>query len=202
VAAGNKAAIAIGAVVLLLLLSKRSNAAPNMLNLSATATRDKRDKTFTGDNNIATWARSRYQAAHDYLAQQGIEDTLAHDIALSVLAHWDNETNGGKNEFNYNVGGIHKYGSQPYYEAADAGNAAQFAAYDSLAAGVKAYFSLISNSYYADCWALLKAKPTESDWYECLGKKKYYGADPTKAASTWATLRANMAQYADASASH
>lgn len=187
---------------LLLLGRKKPQTGKGMVMVTASTTRRAAptggsvDMKQTGGKDVGDWARSRYQAAHDVLVQEGFADPQAHDMALSVLAHWSLETNGGANEYNFNLGGIHAIHDQQYFESVDAGKPTHFVAYDDLDQAVRDYFSLISSAYYASCWALLKDKPTEADWYECLGKKGYYGAPPAQAAASWATRRAMLEQYA------
>jgi hypothetical protein len=199
----DRGALVVGCALVALFLIARSSSASPMHTLTSTWTRkgSKLAKpAMTGPGNVKDWAQSRFRAAYKYLLSQGFtnenEEANASQMALSALAHWANETGSGKYEWGYNIGGRHARASDAkYWSGSDAGNAADFPIFDSLEAAVRDYFELVSKGY-PSAWALLKSKPTQSDWYEQLGHSGYYGGDPDNAANVWATLRGNLEQYA------
>jgi hypothetical protein len=186
----------------LFLLSKKAKAKGSVVATS-TGVEVPRKSSYEGD--VATWAKVRYAAALAEVTKRGEDNAQnAKDIALSVLAHWSIETGAGASEWNFNVANITAVSSETYFTATDiSGVKMQFAAYDSLAAGVKAYFDALSGSRYKAAAALLGTDPTSYKWYVALGKAGWF--DPTKAkppstwdaaAALWDTKRANLAQYA------
>jgi len=174
-----------------------------------TSTGPKKTKTSTSDGDAKTWARKRYELAHNYFAKywaNAMDEEAARQAALSVLAHWSLETGSGAGEYNFNVGNVHAVGNEPWYSSGDTstkGNkyTASFAAFDTLEDGVRAYFDLLEKRYES-CLQELVAHPTEADWFKCLGKSGYYAAtmkgkdNIEPAAASWAARRALLAQYA------
>ena len=196
------AIVALGALGIVMLASGDADAI-------ITSTGPKRAKFSTYEGDVAAWARARLDWATDYLKRfwsssldaQGIKD-----VALSALAHWSLETNSGSGESNFNVGNIHAMGSEPWFRGPDMnvkGKKYQtsFAAYDSVDAGVVAYFSLLEK-HYASCMQKLIASPADAEWFKCLGRSGYYAAtmkgkdNIEPAAKGWAARRALLAQYA------
>ena len=192
--------IVLGVGAVLLLAGSASAASSAKVTSSHGASATKGARFNTGPGSVKDWAKTRFQAAYKYLLSQGFTnanpEANASQMALSALAHWANETGSGKNEYGYNLGGRHARPSDAkYWTNTGAGDKADFPIFDSLDAAVKDYFELVSKGY-TKAWELLKAHPTESDWYEQLGRSGYYGGDPASAGRTWATLRANLEQYA------
>ena len=97
----------------------------------------------------------------------------------------------GRVEFNFNLGGIHAAGSQPFFAALDAGVPTHFVAYDDLDQAVKAYADLLK-ARYSKCAVQLFTEPTAADWYVCLGSEGYYGHNPS-AEALFTTTRASVA---------
>lgn len=189
--------------------ARKVSASPlKMVTVSASTGRQAaKFSSYEGD--VATWAKKRYQAAHDYLLGLGFDEGHAHDMALSALAHWALETGSGAQESNFNVGNIHASGDDPWFQSGDTdtsgqGYQAKFASYPNLASAVKAYFALLQGSTYTACWQKLQQAPEEADWYKCLGQNGYYAAtlkgkdNLEPAAAGWAARRALLAQYATA----
>lgn len=142
----------------------------------------------TGGADAKSWAQDRYTRSVHVLTGQGIPLSIAHEMALSALAHWAVETANGTHEYNYNVGGITARSDDQFYEAMDvgAGVKQKFAAYDSADEGVADYWALLASSLYADCLAQLHDKPTGDGWIRCLGAKGYYGDKTAKSQETMA----------------
>lgn len=137
------------------------------------------------------WVMTRYDCAKELLLDQLPPQYDAEEVARSVVAHWAIETQWGAAEFNFNLGGIHASGSQPYFNSTDAGKPTRFVAYSSLEDGAKGYASLLMSSLYKTCALQLMDTPDAPDWYVCLGTKGYYAANP-KAASAITTARATV----------
>jgi hypothetical protein len=126
------------------------------------------------------WVTTRLLACVDYLVTlpelAGRPGGNVQDIATDIVAHWALETNWGKAEFNFNLGGIHSGGGGPYFWALDAGVRVRFVAWGSLAEGVRGYVDLL-RVHFGGCWSTLTALPElpTSQWYDCLGAHGYYG---------------------------
>ena len=106
------------------------------------------------------WHRRRFSAAKVIVNDPS--------VAVSIVAHWSIETDRGRAEWNYNLGGIKALPGQQYVELrASEGGTARFAAYETLGDGARAYVSLLQR-HYAECWQLLEDGPATPDWYVCL----------------------------------
>jgi hypothetical protein len=126
----------------------------------------------TGSKDAGAWVRSRIVAAAHELTGKIPEQHLG-DAAISVVTHWAIETAIGAAEFNSNLGYIHAYAGQRFYDSTDAGRPTRFASYASLADGAHAYVSLVQAHYLA-AWNELAANPTSSAWYVTLGRLGYF----------------------------
>lgn len=204
-----------------LLLLSSSQDADALTVKTSSGPRKGRHTTYEGD--VSSWAKARYKLAHDYFAKywkEALDAQGIHDAALSVLAQWSLETGSGAGgahgegaESNFNVGNIRAVGSQPWYPSGDynpktgKGGKYQFASYESLQAGIDAYFRLLESDYYKDCLGKLTASPVSAEWFRCLGEKGYYAKtikdakgverdNLEPAAAGWASRRALMAKYA------
>lgn len=153
-----------------------------------------RPKAQSFKGTATAWTQSRHAAAVKYLEAQDLPLGVDSDeVATAVVAHWAIETAWGASEFNFNLGGIHAAGSQPFFAALDAGVPTHFVAYDSLEAAVAAYAELLK-ARYQKCAVQLFTNPTAADWYVCLGSEGYYGHNPS-AATLFTTTRAKVAAY-------
>ena len=209
------AKVGLGLAVLYVLLRPKTSAAKGG---GVVLTGQKVAKFSSYEGDTATWAKARYKVAHDYFQKywaSAFTDEAIKDAALSILAQWSLETGSGAGESNFNLGNIHAFGSQAYFQSGDVddkGNAYQaaFASYKDLDAGAKGYFDLLESDRYKDCLDKLAEKPAEADWFKCLGQKGYFAKTKKDsktgaivdniepAAAGWAARRALLAQYATA----
>lgn len=111
----------------------------------------------------ANWRQTRLAA----LARAGVTG----ELAISVLAQWDLETDGGRAEWNFNVGNVRPVGDQPRVHLGAVGF---FRAYATVDEGVRSYLALVQSGRYTPCWGVLNADPTSDDWVRCLGRLGYY----------------------------
>lgn len=140
----------------------------------------------------ANWRQTRLAA----LARAGVTG----EPAISVLAQWDLETDGGRAEWNFNVGNVRPVpgSDQP---RVNLGAVGFFRAYATVDEGVRSYLALVQSGRYTPCWGILQADPTSDDWVRCLGRLGYYCEQAPCPASLldsyaagWRTRRAAIAK--------
>jgi hypothetical protein len=131
-------------------------------------------KFLSGNLDEKAWAGSRWRACVVALDERGVTGDTS-EIAARIVAHWAIETDWGRAEFNYNLGGIHAYEGVDWFASRDADVPTHFAAWHTLQDGVRGYLDLLQH-HYADCWGeLVDTTAPARSWYDCLGSHGYYG---------------------------
>jgi hypothetical protein len=124
-----------------------------------------------------------------------LDDELAADIALSLLAQWAHETGRGSAEYNFNLGGWRARKGDTYFTARDiqTPNSPLFrwTAYPDLDSAMADQIMRLVKTFPSAA-KLLLAEPKASLWVEELGRKGYYGANPQAYARAWAMNRAEL----------
>lgn len=128
------------------------------------------------------WVNTRLQAAMRGLQPFGFRP----DVAQAIVAQWAHETNMGKNEFGFNLGGIIALPGEPFFVKRDAttGKQIKWRLYDSLDAGVQGYLRLLQRRY-RKAWDMLLVRPHDEDWTRELGRAGYYEAEPHIYSRAW-----------------
>lgn len=151
----------------------------------------------TGGDDWQAWARSRYQLALKLILSSGyvIDDELAKDIALSLLAQWAHETGRGSAEYNFNLGGWRARRGDTYFTARDIQTPNsplyRWTAYPDLEPAMADQVMRLIKTFPSAA-RLLVDEPKSSRWVEELGRKGYYGANPQAYARAWAMNRAEL----------
>lgn len=151
----------------------------------------------TGGNDQTAWARSRYALALQLISASGyvLDDDLAKDIALSLLAQWAHETARGTKEFNYNLGGWTARRGDPFFTARDVQTPGQpvyrWTAYPDLETAMTDQVMRLVKTFPTGAKLLLD-EPKSSRWVEELGRRGYYSANPQAYARAWAMNRAEL----------
>lgn len=151
----------------------------------------------TGGTDAAAWFAARYPLALEVLGPNVPPDKLR-DIALSVLAQWAHETNRGKSEFNFNLGGWRARRSDPFFVARDVQSGAElfrWTAYPDLPNAVHDQLRRL-HDVFPSAWRLLLEQPQTSAWVEELGRRGYYTANRDTYARAWAMHRAELGRLA------
>lgn len=151
----------------------------------------------TGGSDAAAWFAPRFALALEVLGPNVPPDKLR-DIALSVLAQWAHETNRGKSEFNFNLGGWRARRSDPYFVARDVQSGAElfrWTAYPDLPNAVHDQLRRLHDTF-SSAWRLLLSQPQTSAWVEELGRRGYYTANRDTYARAWAMHRAELGALA------
>jgi hypothetical protein len=151
----------------------------------------------TGGTDQTEWARSRYQLLLTMIRQSGyvVDDDLAAEIALSLLAQWAHETGRGSAEYNYNLGGWRARKGDTYFTARDVQTPGsplyRWTAYPDLNSGMSDQVMRLVKTFPSAAKLLLD-EPNSSRWVEELGRRGYYGANPQGYARAWAMNRAEL----------
>lgn len=143
----------------------------------------------TGEEPVQAWLRRRMALL--LAALSGLEPpltgALADRVALAILAQWAHETNRGKAEFNFNLGGWVARQRDDYHEAVDrlSGKHFRWTAYPDLPTAIDDQLRRLILTF-PGAWSSLLAAPESSAWIEELGRDGYYTADPRAYARAWA----------------
>lgn len=156
-----------------------------------------RPKVQTGGADPIAWAQSRFNTIRLVLAtiapQLAAEDLRR--VALSVLAQWSHETNKGRNEFNFNLGGWMAAAGEPFFRATGAEDpgrpSLRFASFDDLTGATRLQLERL-RARFPSAVRLLVADPESSAWVEQLGKSGYYTAPVPAYARAWAMHRTEL----------
>jgi len=146
-----------------------------------------RVRTATGED-LATWVRRRLALSLVVLPELNVPTDRLDRVALAIVSQWAHETNRGKSEFNFNLGGWRARKRDDYFAARDRLTGAEvfrWTAYKDLPAAVEDQIRRL-HSGFPSAWALLVANPESSAWITQLGAKGYYTADPAAYARAWA----------------
>jgi hypothetical protein len=166
--------LGLGVLALLALGLSRSGKAPSAVPKGARVTLPAGNvevsRTNTGGGSA--WRDARLAA----LAAEGITD----EVAKAIVAMWGLETANGAAEWNYNVGNAIATPAQgaPAYALDSHDGNYWYRAYPSLAAGVRAFLSLLRSSRYAAAWGALQVSPLDDRWVRLLGLAGYYRDRP------------------------
>lgn len=151
----------------------------------------------TGGNDRNAWARTRYQELLRQIRASGYvpDDTVAAEIALSLLAQWGHESARGANEFNYNLGGWRARKGDAYFTARDVQTtnspSYRWTAYPELGPAITDQVMRLIKTFPSAAKLLLQ-EPKNSRWVEELGRRGYYQAAPAGYARAWAMHRAEL----------
>jgi hypothetical protein len=159
----------------------------------------------TGGNDPGAWFAQRFALALEVL-RPNVPDVMLRPVALSILSQWAHETNRGKSEFNFNLGGWRARQRDQFFTARDVQTGPQqfrWTAYNDLPNAVADQLQRLHDRF-PTAWAKLVANPLSSAWIEELGRKGYYVAPPGRTqeqhqqayARAWAMQRAELGRLA------
>lgn len=152
----------------------------------------------TGEPDVTSWFAARFARALDVLRALGVEEIPLRAIALSLVSQWAHETNRGKSEFNFNLGGWRARRTDPYFVARDVQSGAElfrWTAYPDLDVAVADQIKRLQKTF-PSAWRLLLEQPMTSAWVEELGRRGYYTANRDTYARAWAMHRAELGALA------
>lgn len=160
------------------------------------ATGTQHDLVRTGEPDLITWGRRRLALL---LASMGaleppLVGALADRVALSLLAQWAHETDRGRAEFNFNLGGWTARPGDDFHTATDrlSGKPGfRWTSYSDLGTAIEDQLHRLILTY-PSAWALLLASPESSAWVEDLGRHGYFSARPSDYARAWAMQRTEL----------
>lgn len=150
----------------------------------------------TGEATPTEWFRRRFPLTLAALSEEDLTGELAERVALSLVAQWAHETDRGKAEFNFNLGGWTARPRDNFHTARDRlSNAAGFkwTAYPDLGTAISDQIHRLVQAY-PSAWTLLVADPSSSAWIEQLGRLGYYTARPADYSRAWAMQRTELAK--------
>lgn len=125
------------------------------------------------------WFAERFGLALEVLGPN-VPETVLRPVALSIVAQWAHETNRGKSEFNFNLGGWRARKLDRFFVARDVKTGAElfrWTAYGDLPRAVADQLQRLHDTF-PSAWKMLVATPHTSAWIEELGRKHYYVAPP------------------------
>lgn len=149
----------------------------------------------TGEADPLEWFRRRMALTVPALG--GLEPPLvgarADRVALSLVAQWAHETDRGRAEFNFNLGGWTARKRDDFHEAVDRLSQSHFrwTAYPDLPTAIEDQIRRLIIGF-PGAWALLLAEPESSAWIEELGRRGYYTAPTAAYARAWAMQRTEL----------
>lgn len=145
----------------------------------------------TGEDDFATWVTHRMALVVVTLAalEPPVDPANIDDVASALVAQWAHETDKGRAEFNYNLGGWTARAGDDFHAATDrlTGKAFRWTAYPDLPTAVDDQIKRLAVGY-PRAWALLLASPRSSDWVLELGARGYFTASPAAYAAAVAAL--------------
>lgn len=150
----------------------------------------------TGEADPVAWARRRLALL--VVALQSLEPPLvgahADQVARSLLAQWAHETNSGRSEFNFNLGGWTARRGDHYHTAADRLSGAsgfRWTAYADLPTAIEDQLRRLILTY-PRAWSSLLAAPESRDWIDELSRGGYFTAPRDDYARAWRAHRAEL----------
>lgn len=175
--------------------SERPSSSPSP-GPAPSGTGTKVERVHTGLELLAAWVRRRLALALPVLRELDVPEDRLDRVALSIVSQWAHETNRGKSEFNFNLGGWRARKRDDFFTARDrltGDEVFRWTAYDSLPAAVDDQIRRL-HSGFPSAWRLLVSDPESSAWITQLGRKGYYTADPAAYARAWAMQRTELAR--------
>lgn len=141
----------------------------------------------TGGNDETLWYATRYAATVDDLVRRGVDPTAALRGARALVAQWAVETNAGKSEYNFNLGGWVAARGEPFHVVRDAtsGREIRWASFPSLDESIHEHIDRLQRPRFREAFVMLARSPLSDAWVRELGRAGYYEADPDKYASAW-----------------
>lgn len=153
----------------------------------------------TGRSGIAddaTWAQQRVDQTMTVLRQMGwpATDDKRKEVAISLVAQWAVETDRGKFEWNYNLGGwkyAKKFAGDHAFTVIRNGTTKKFErweAWPDVFSAIVDHVGRIRKIWPAAA-KVLEDDPTDRLWVVLLGKGGYYGESPEAYAKAWEDAR-------------
>lgn len=145
---------------------------------------------LTGGDDFAAWVRPRRALTVVDLATMDppVDPAAVDDVATALLAQWARETNKGRAEFNFNLGGWSARDGDDFHTATD-GPASGFSwtAYPDLPTAIEDQVKRLAVGF-PSAWATLLADPRSSAWIGELKRGGYFILDPEAYAQEWSAL--------------
>lgn len=150
----------------------------------------------TGGTDPDLWIATRFAATVDDLVRRGVDATAALKGARGLVAQWALETNAGKSEYNYNLGGWKAASGEPFQVIRNAGTgeADRWAAFPSLEESVHEHIERLQRPRFRQAFASFIADPLSDDWVRELGHAGYYGEPPDQYARAWRTRLSQVSE--------
>ena len=149
----------------------------------------------TGEADPLEWFRRRMAITVPALGalEPPLVGARADRVALALVAQWAHETDRGRAEFNFNLGGWTARKRDDFHEAVDRLSQSHFrwTAYADLPTAIEDQIRRLILGF-PRAWALLLAEPESSAWIEELGRAGYYTAPTSAYARAWAMQRTEL----------
>lgn len=142
----------------------------------------------TGGKDSALWYVTRFAATVDDLVRRGVDPVAAERGAAGLVAQWAHETDAGRSEFNFNLGGWIAAPGEPCHELPDAttGRLIRWASFPSLELAIHEHIDRLQRPRFARAFLQWIQNPTDDAWVRALGAAGYYEASPDAYARAWA----------------
>lgn len=140
----------------------------------------------TGGFDPVKWIGSRWAVTVHDLMQRGVEPRAAEIGARALVAQWAHETDAGRSEYNFNLGGWIAARGEPCHVLTDAtsGRETAWAAFPSLADSVHEHIDRLQRRF-PSAFRLLVSSPLDDGWIRELGRRGYYEANRDEYAAAW-----------------
>jgi hypothetical protein len=151
----------------------------------------------TGEADLVEWATRRLALTLAVLG--ALEPPVrgsrkADDVALALLAQWAHETDAGRAEYNFNLGGWTARKRDTFHTAPDRLSSAagfRWTAYPDLPTAVEDQINRLIRTF-PSAWGKLLQDPVGDGWVRELGRRGYYTAEINDYARAWAARRAQL----------
>jgi hypothetical protein len=141
----------------------------------------------TGGRDTAFWYLTRMAATIDDLVRRGVDPVGAEHGAQGLVAQWAHETNAGRSEYNFNLGGWVAAPGEPCHELPDGttGRIIRWASFPSLERSVHEHIDRLQRPRFRPAFLKWIESPTDEQWIRALGAAGYYEASPDAYAAAW-----------------
>lgn len=142
----------------------------------------------TGGSDPDVWYLTRWAATVDDLIRRGVEPGPAAIGARALVAQWAHETDAGRSEYNFNLGGWIAAPGEACHELRDATSGApgRWASFASLEQSIHEHIDrLATRSRFQPAFLAWIKEPLSERWIRALGAAGYYTADPDVYARAW-----------------
>lgn len=157
----------------------------------------------TGGKDPALWIATRWAAAADDFVRRGVPQRAAENGARGIVAQWAVETNNGRSEYCFNLGGWKAAAGEACFELpqGQTRELVRWAAFPSLQASVHEHIErLATRARFQRAFAAFVNNPTSEAWIFELGRSGYFGEDPAAYARAWRSRLSQIEELTRAAA--